>query len=328
MISRFLVRASLVGLAAVAAAALTGCFSSNTTDCSGGVVCPEGFVCTADGLGCTATACGNGIKEGAEECDDGNLSNDDDCLRDCTLATCGDGFVDQLGPDTEDCDDDGLDTANCDSDCTAVACGDGHLNEAAGEACDDGNNIDSDGCKGDCSSDESCGNHVLDDHLPNNPMNDPDCLTPDLQNTNCAEVCDDGNNLEGDGCSPNCLSAEICGNGIKDPGEVCDDGNTIDNDACRNDCAGGAGCGNGLIDVQNNEQCDNGLGEGVDSAECDGDCTVPICGDNRVNAPAGEQCDPGQVGAPSATCDVDCTSPACGDGVVNVLFVLSGGTLT
>lgn len=40
------------------------------------------------------------------------------------------------------------------------------------------------------------------------------------------EVCDDGNNSSGDGCSSTCDSKEVCGNGIidVDVGETCDDG--------------------------------------------------------------------------------------------------------
>ncbi|PKN26136.1 MAG: hypothetical protein CVU65_06635 [Deltaproteobacteria bacterium HGW-Deltaproteobacteria-22] len=41
-------------------------------------------------------------------------------------------------------------------------------------------------------------------------------------NINVGEVCDDGNNVGGDGCSANCLSTEVCGNAITDPGEECD----------------------------------------------------------------------------------------------------------
>ena len=36
------------------------------------------------------------------------------------------------------------------------------------------------------------------------------------------EVCDDGNNIDGDGCSADCTSNERCGNGHLDPGEQCD----------------------------------------------------------------------------------------------------------
>jgi cysteine-rich repeat protein len=52
------------------------------------------------------------------------------------------------------------------------------------------------------------------------------------------EACDDGNQIAGDGCSQDCRSAEICGNGIVDftVGEVCDDGDTRDDDTCCGDC--------------------------------------------------------------------------------------------
>jgi len=52
------------------------------------------------------------------------------------------------------------------------------------------------------------------------------------------EVCDDGNVLPGDGCSADCKSTEICGNGVVDVavGEVCDDGNTDAGDGCSSDC--------------------------------------------------------------------------------------------
>jgi hypothetical protein len=48
-----LLRRGGAAFAALAATlALAGCFESNTTTCSSGVVCPEGSVCTSDGLGC------------------------------------------------------------------------------------------------------------------------------------------------------------------------------------------------------------------------------------------------------------------------------------
>lgn len=48
------------------------------------------------------------------------------------------------------------------------------------------------------------------------------------------EVCDDGNNLSGDGCPVDCSAP--CGDGVLDPDEVCDDGNTDDGDGCSSDC--------------------------------------------------------------------------------------------
>lgn len=52
------------------------------------------------------------------------------------------------------------------------------------------------------------------------------------------EICDDGNRIAGDGCSPDCGSVETCGNGVVDEaiGEVCDDGNLAAGDACCVDC--------------------------------------------------------------------------------------------
>ncbi len=59
--------------------------------------------------------CGDGFAEApAEECDDGNVSNRDACLNNCTNAYCGDGF------------------------------------RNLAEACDDGNLVQSDGCSNEC----------------------------------------------------------------------------------------------------------------------------------------------------------------------------------
>lgn len=94
---------------------------------------------------------------------------------------------------------------------TLALCGNGMVDED--EVCDDGNDVNGDGCSEQCTI-EACGNAILD----------------------VGEVCDDGNNLAGDGCSPNCMSTEVCGNLILDPGEVCDDGNNPTNDECPADC--------------------------------------------------------------------------------------------
>lgn len=64
-----------------------------------------------------------------------------------------------------------------------------------------------------------------------------------------------------------------------------------------------ASCGNGLVEP--GEVCDT-AGE---SATCDGDCTLPQCGDGIVNMTAGENCDPGD--APD--CLPDCSGTECTD---------------
>ncbi|HVJ18162.1 MAG TPA: DUF4215 domain-containing protein [Polyangiaceae bacterium] len=50
-----------------------------------------------------------------------------------------------------------------------------------------------------------------------------------------AEECDDGGNVDGDGCDANCR-LEICGNDILQAGEQCDDGNNENEDGCSAEC--------------------------------------------------------------------------------------------
>ena len=343
-------RAVAVAAAMAATLALAGCFESNTTTCSSGVVCPEGSVCTSDGLGCRQTTdlCGNGDMDVGETCDDGNQIDEDDCRADCQINVCGDGKRDMQGDVQEECDElGGADSATCDNDCTLPRCGDNHTNAMftpvgapRGEQCDDGNVNSGDGCSADCASDESCGDNYVNDDLPTTGAA---CLTATGAGTNCPEVCDDGNQIAGDGCSPNCLSEESCRNGILDasggpanPPERCDDGNVDDTDTCRNNCQAGFGCGNGTVDNDGagpglDEECDNGLG-GIsagpagDSLACDRDCSVPICGDGLVNDAASEDCDPNAVGANVDSCNADCSIPACGDGKVTRAFTPVGAT--
>jgi hypothetical protein len=62
------------------------------------------------------SVCGDGIVEGAEDCDPPPGAEDSaTCDDDCTTPMCGDG---------------------CDNNCTATACGNGIV--TAGETCDDG----------------------------------------------------------------------------------------------------------------------------------------------------------------------------------------------
>jgi cysteine-rich repeat protein len=75
-----------------------------------------------------APACGNSFVESGEQCDDGNLANEDGCSSTCqfeiVLGVCGDGTVDS----GEQCDDgntangDGC-SATCDDEVVATICG-------------------------------------------------------------------------------------------------------------------------------------------------------------------------------------------------------------
>lgn len=124
------------------------------------------------------------------------------------------------------------------------------------------------------------------------------------------EVCDDGNNMSGDGCRADCLSTEICGNNQLDTatGEDCDTGGA--SATCDSDCTF-VSCGDGTVNPAAGEVCD----AGGNTAACDGDCTTAVCGDNYTNPAAGEVCDVGGIDV--ATCDSDCTAVTCGDNHVN-----------
>ncbi len=122
------------------------------------------------------------------------------------LEECGDG---QVNADGETCDPPGAPQTNgatCRADCTY--CGDGTTDTS--EQCDDGNTVNTDDCRNDCTL-PRCGDGVKD---PN-------------------EECDDGNLIDEDGCSATCSVEPFCGDGTIDPelGEQCDPPNTPGCDA-------------------------------------------------------------------------------------------------
>jgi len=75
-------------------------------------------------------------------------------------------------------------------------------------------------------------------------------------------------------------------------------------------------CGNSKIDP--GEECDSG---GVDTGDCDRDCTRPACGDGVFNSAAGEVCDDGNTTDDDNGCDTQCRKNAvCGDSRVQSFF--------
>ena len=108
-------------------------------------------------------------------------------------------------------------------------------------------------------------------------------------------------------------SPSTCGNGKLQPakGEVCDDGNNVSGDGCSADCRSEEMCGNGTVDPAAGEQCDTS----GQTATCNADCTVAFCGDGKVNFSRGDACD---TAGPSPTCNAFCRIPACGNGVVDL----------
>ncbi|HEX2735276.1 MAG TPA: DUF4215 domain-containing protein [Polyangiaceae bacterium] len=148
-----------------------GC-SGASTDGTPSCQTEAGWTCSTPGTKCIET-CGDGIKIGREDCDDGNATAGDGCSATCSAEL---GF---------ECDTPG-------QACRATVCGDGK--PEGGEACDDANNLLGDGCSPGCKS-------------------EPDCKGTDGCRSSCGdglilpgdvETCDDGNRKAGDGCSADC----------------------------------------------------------------------------------------------------------------------------
>lgn len=54
----------------------------------GNIVLPPGCTCGSSSSSSSAGTCGNGLQDGAEECDDGNNISGDDCSADCKCEIC------------------------------------------------------------------------------------------------------------------------------------------------------------------------------------------------------------------------------------------------
>ncbi len=162
------------------------------------------------------------------------------------------------------------------------------------------------------------------------------CNTHTRQCVEPGEDCDDGNTVNGDGCSSRCLSegssanySSVCGNGIVERGEDCDFGSSTSHPGCSSTCLSvgaspiGATCGNGDIagsDLIGGEECDYGDENSVNN--CSPNCLnlgsesinnySAICGNNVIfdcasdsDCGIGESCNvnSGQCLEPGEDCD-------------------------
>ncbi|MEZ4364884.1 MAG: ABC transporter substrate-binding protein [Kofleriaceae bacterium] len=300
--------AGRVVVAMVMATALAGCLDGATQTCADGALCPADRVChptagcvSADrvdacaeaselapcALGgvdgycreglCRIPVCGDGVRDPAEGCDDGNALDGDGCARDCVSdEQCGYGVRDVGEP----CDDgNDVDADECRNACVLPACGDGIRD--AGEACDDGNRIDGDLCARDCLSVELCGDGIRDpqEDCDDGNFDSTDACTGACEEARCGdgfvqagvEACDDGDGDDLDACKNDC-TLPYCGNGVREQGEQCDDGDDNDLDACKNDCTAPV-CGNGVREYV--ERCDDG--NTMDGDGCSAACRLEVC---------------------------------------------------
>jgi len=279
----------------------------------------------------TGFTCGNGTREGLEECDDGNSINDDACTNSCLDNVCGDGIPSSaIG---EQCDDGNIVPGDgCDDTCqlesgAAPVCGDGVPNP--GEECDEGwvydrplDSIDDGECVIDNNTWECKINRCGDGYLWSTTVGG-------------TEECDDGGVLSGDGCSPLCLiepPIAICGDGTTQPNgadglpgtpddEQCDLGSLNRWDGkCLPNCKK-AQCGDTYL-YPSQEQCDDG--NSLNGDGCDNQCKKepgappPVCGDGSTTSP--ETCDDGNTESGDGcdnVCQLELSCIVCGDGCLN-----------
>ncbi len=93
-------------------------------------------------------------------------------------------------------------------------------------------------------------------------------------------------NLEISSGPINEIEVDPCGDGFLDPDEDCDDGNIIDCDGCSDECVEEF-CGDGKTCPDLEEECDDG--NNINGDGCNADCTLPFCGNDIIDA--GEECD-------------------------------------
>jgi cysteine-rich repeat protein len=271
----------------------------------------------------TNEGCGNGIVDGTEICDLGELNSDavdGVCRTDCIYQNCGDG----IGDSGEECDDGTSNSNTVSNSCRYVSnpeydassttytpvnicldyyCGDGVADD--GEQCDHGTLSASklqplpEDATGTCTPD--CFISICDDGIINTSSINGGALT--------FEECDEGN---GNTDAPNAIcrmdcTLSFCGDGIEDDAaprfEECDDGDFNGDlpNVCRTDCSDPA-CGDGIVDTMT-EDCDTG------NATSDGciDCHMQVgwscwgspsvctagCGDGTIVG--SEVCDDGDI---------------------------------
>ncbi len=254
---------------------------------------------TCDGYG---GFCGDGQISPGETCDSGDRNGDycadvmsSDPLRPVPVRIC-------------------LPGSGCNATCTGPApqCGDGHVD--AGESCDGGTQttasaVCTTGLRGtpcktnaDCGEGGVCGGDVDWQACPLGQAHRRFCGSSDCRYS----------------AWTSCQPIGQCGDGVKDPLEVCDDGNDVNEDGCTNACERNI-CGDGFF-FRGVEECDlgtsrNGLActnaeYGSTCTSCSLSCKFQLtqggyCGDGKKNPGTPEQCD-GQDFGPSGVSSLTC----------------------
>lgn len=253
-----------------------------------------------------APACGDGVLDAGEQCDDGNTMNGDCCSADCVADSPG-SACDDGDPCTA------ADQCNANGECagTASTCGDGQLDAACGEQCDDGNETSGDCCSSTCQF-EASGSSCADD---GNPCTDDFCdAAGSCTHPANTDPCDDG-----DVCS----TGDVCSGGACQGGPPfnCDDGNVCTDDFCNPQ----TGCAH----TNNSAPCDNQNPSDDPDMCVEGTCAgTGGCQGNDANCDDGNPCTDDTC-LPSGACAHANNTGPCEDGnLCTVGDSCSGGICT
>ncbi|MFA4845938.1 MAG: hypothetical protein WC654_05245 [Patescibacteria group bacterium] len=193
--------------------------------------------------------CGNGSVEGAEECDDGNSSNNDDCLNTCVENVCGD---DDVETGVESCDN----------------------GDENGEVCEAGYEDTCNYCNTQCQYKTRSGGYCGDEEVNGDEVCDGGYSTKFYwydggtgeKNGTCDEDEYETTDTDSDGVTYTCRWQGVC-NGGAENGESC----SLDYDEYVDSGA--------VEEISTGSDYNTCRGDLTDDTD-DGECVPPVCADN------------------------------------------------